>query len=60
MTKVVRCKDVGFDCDGVVKAETEEEALALVADHAKEVHNLETLTPEIVDKVRSVMFEEEA
>jgi predicted small metal-binding protein len=27
MAKVVRCRDVGFDCDGIVRAETEEEAL---------------------------------
>ena len=29
MAKVVRCRDVGFDCDGVVRAETEEEALKI-------------------------------
>ena len=39
MAKVVRCRDVGFDCDGVVRAETEEEALKQVAAHAKAVHN---------------------
>lgn len=58
MTKVVHCRDVGFDCDGVVRAETEEEALQQVAVHAKEVHNLETVTDEIVEKVRSVMRDE--
>jgi predicted small metal-binding protein len=60
MAKVVRCRDVGFDCEGVVRADTEEEVLAQVAAHAKEVHNIETVTPEIVEKVRSVMYEEEA
>jgi predicted small metal-binding protein len=58
MTKVVNCRDVGFDCEGVVRAETEEEVLALVAAHAKEVHNIETVTDEIVEKVRSVMRDE--
>lgn len=58
MTKVVHCRDVGFDCDGVVRAESEEETLQLVAEHAKTVHGLETVTPEIVDKVKSVMQEE--
>lgn len=58
MTKVVNCRDVGFDCDGVVRAETEEEVLQKVAEHAKSVHNLETVTEEIVEKVRSVMREE--
>lgn len=58
MTKVVRCKDVGFDCEGVVRAETEEEALNQVAAHARTVHNLETVTEEVVAKVRAVMRDE--
>jgi predicted small metal-binding protein len=58
MAKVVHCRDVGFDCDGVVRAETEEEALKQVAAHAKTVHNLDEVTDEIVQKVRSVMRDE--
>ena len=27
MTKVVRCRELGFDCNGVVRAPNEEEAL---------------------------------
>ncbi len=58
MAKVVNCRDVGFDCDAVVRAETEEDALAQVAAHAKAVHNLENVTDEVVVKVRSVMRDE--
>jgi predicted small metal-binding protein len=58
MTKVVNCRDVGFDCEGVIRAETEEEALKLVAEHAKEVHGMEEVPPEVVEKVRAVMKEE--
>lgn len=57
MTKVVKCRDVGFDCDGVVKAETEEETMKLVAEHAEKVHGLTEITPEIAAKVKSVMQE---
>jgi len=57
--KVVRCREVGFDCDGVVRAETEEELLAKVVEHAKTVHNLKEITDEIVEKVKSVIREEE-
>lgn len=60
MTKVVNCRDIGFDCDGVVRAESEEETLQLVAEHAKSVHGLETVSPEVVDKVMSVMRDEPA
>ena len=58
MTKVIHCKDVGFDCDGVIRAETEEEALKMVAEHAKTVHGLDEVSPEIVEKVKSVMRDE--
>lgn len=58
MTKVVNCRDVGFDCDGVVRAESEQELLAKVAQHAKEVHGLTEVTEEIVAKVQSVTREE--
>ena len=58
MTKVVKCRDVGFDCDGVIKADTEAEALKMVAEHAKSVHNMAEVNQEVVDKVLSVMEEE--
>jgi predicted small metal-binding protein len=58
MAKVVHCKDIGFDCDGVVRAETEEEVLAQVAAHAKAVHNLETVPDDVVEQVRAVMRDE--
>jgi len=60
MAKVIHCRDVGFDCDGVIRAETEEELLQMVAQHAQTVHGLEEVTPEVVEKVRSVMREEPA
>lgn len=58
MTKVVHCKDAGFDCEGVVRAETEEEALQQVAAHAREAHGIDEVTPELVAKVKSIMREE--
>ena len=56
--KVVRCRDVGFDCNGVVSAPTEDEALKQVAAHAKEVHGVDVVPPDVVKKVREVMREE--
>ncbi len=60
MTKTVACRDVGFDCDGVVKGDTEDETLMAVAEHAKTVHGLEEVTPDVVVKVKSVMHDEPA
>jgi predicted small metal-binding protein len=58
MAKVVHCSDVGFDCDGVVRAETEEEILEKVAEHAETVHNLKEITEELVEQVRAAVRDE--
>jgi predicted small metal-binding protein len=58
MEKVIHCRDVGYDCEGVIRAHSEEEALNMAADHAKRVHGLQQVTPQIVDKIKSVMREE--
>ncbi|HZI25316.1 MAG TPA: DUF1059 domain-containing protein, partial [Chryseolinea sp.] len=51
MEKVIHCRDVGFDCNGVIRAKTETEALTLAAEHARKVHNVKDITPEIVEKI---------
>lgn len=58
MAKIIHCRDVGFDCDGVIRAETEEEALRQAAAHAKSVHGLEEVSPQVVEKVKAVIREE--
>lgn len=54
MSKVIRCREVGFDCDGVIRAETEADAMRQAAEHARTVHGVE-VTPEVAEKVRAVM-----
>ena len=58
MAKVIHCKDVGFQCEGVVKADSEEEVLKMAADHAKNVHGVSQLTDEMVQKVKSIIRDE--
>lgn len=55
MTKVVNCRQLGFDCDAVVRADSEEEALQIVAQHAKEEHGMDEVSPELAQKTREVM-----
>ena len=58
MTLVLRCRDIGFDCDGIIKAEDEEELMTQVTAHAGEVHDITEVTPELVEKVRSAVTKE--
>lgn len=56
--KTLRCRDVGFDCDGVMRAETEEEVLRQAAEHAKTVHNLSEISEQAVAKIRAAIRDE--
>lgn len=37
----LRCRDAGFDCDAVVRGQTDDEIFALAGPHAREVHGVE-------------------
>ena len=58
MAKVLRCRDVGLDCEGELRGETEEEILRQAAEHARITNNMTEMTPEIVQKVRAAIREE--
>ena len=58
MALTVHCRDLGFDCDGVVLADTEDDLLQQVAHHAQSVHELDKVTDEIVVKIKSVIRED--
>ncbi len=58
MEKVIYCRDVGFDSDGIIRAKSEEKALKLAAEHANSAHGVKEVTADIVEKIKSVMREE--
>jgi predicted small metal-binding protein len=53
--KQISCRDVGADCDFMVRAETEEEVMRVASDHGCRVHNFCDESPEMVDKVKSLI-----
>ena len=55
MEKVILCRDVGFDCRGVIRAESEEEAIAQAVDHARTVHGLTEISDEVAARVRAAV-----
>ena len=58
MAKVLRCKDVGMDCDFVARAETEEELLKKAAEHAETTHNMKEIPEDVLAKVRAAIQDE--
>jgi predicted small metal-binding protein len=53
MAKELICRDVGFDCDAVVTADSEEEVMAQAATHAREVHGLEQIDDQTAERIRA-------
>jgi predicted small metal-binding protein len=60
MTKVLRCNDVVGSCDFVARGESEQDILRQAAEHARSVHQVEEVTPELAEKVRSAIRDEAA
>jgi predicted small metal-binding protein len=56
--KLLRCREVGFDCDHVIRAESEAEILQQAAEHAQTVHQV-TVTPEVAEQVKTLIKEEQ-
>jgi len=53
----LKCRDVGFDCAGVVRGATIEDVLGQAAAHASEVHRTQ-ITPELAEKVKALIRDE--
>src|SRR5713101_2831644 len=60
MAKVVSCKDVGVDCDFVMRGETTEDILQQAAEHARTVHNMTEIPPDVAEKLRAAVRDEAA
>jgi len=55
MAKQLRCADVGMDCDYVATADSTDELMGKVVAHAKTVHGISEITPDLQAKVASVI-----
>ncbi len=56
MTKILHCRDAGFDCDAVVQGATAEEILEQVRPHAAEAHDTQ-VTPAMEEQLRPLIRE---
>ena len=48
--KKLNCRDAGFDCEGVIEAESTDEVLNLAGQHVNEVHGVD-VTPEMATAI---------
>ncbi len=54
MAKGFACSDVGVDCGWSASAETEDELLAQITEHAKE-HGFDPIPADLVEKVKAAI-----
>ena len=55
--KTLHCRDAGFNCEGVIRANSEEEVLSQAAKHAQEVHGV-SVTPEMAQQLKTLIRDE--
>lgn len=60
MAKTLHCADVMPGCDYVAKGDSEQDVLQQAAEHARTVHNVAEITPELVAQVQSKIRDEAA
>ncbi len=57
--KVLNCRDAGFDCEGVIRADSEDEILRQAGEHVQQVHG-GTVSPEMATQLRGLIRDEAA
>ena len=55
MAKQLRCRDVGLNCDFEARGATDEEVLQKAVVHARIVHELPDVPPELATRVRAAI-----
>ena len=56
--KVVKCRDVGVDCDFVARGQTEQEVMRKCEEHARTEHDMDQIPAELAAKVKAAIRDE--
>ena len=60
MAKILKCRDVGVDCDFVARGATVEEIMEKAQEHARKDHGYADIPPELAEKAKAAIRDEEA
>lgn len=60
MSKVLKCRDVGVDCDFVARGATVEEVMEKAREHAVKEHGFADIPPDLVEKAKAAIQDEAA
>ncbi|HZR46751.1 MAG TPA: DUF1059 domain-containing protein [Candidatus Manganitrophaceae bacterium] len=57
MAKEIRCKDAGMDCSFVARGQSDDEVMKVAAEHGRQKHGMTQITPDLQQKMRSLIHE---
>jgi predicted small metal-binding protein len=60
MTKTLACRDVGVDCDFVIRGASVEDVMEKAKQHARTDHGFPDIPPDHVEKAKAAIREEAA
>jgi len=55
MTKSFGCSDVGVNCNWTTTADSEEDIMTKIKEHANSVHGFKEIPQDLADKVKSAI-----
>ena len=58
MSKILNCADVAPGCDFEIRGESEHDVLRKAAEHAKAEHQMESIPPEMLSKIKNAIRDE--
>jgi predicted small metal-binding protein len=55
--KEFKCGEIVPGCETKIRAESDEEILDRVAEHAREAHGMDEVPPHVAERIRAVIVE---
>ena len=53
--KQLNCRDAGFDCEGVIEGETEQDVMSQAAEHARQAHGVTEIDEDLGARIRQAI-----
>ena len=50
-----KCRDIGMACNFEAIAKTKDELMKEIAEHARKAHNMKTIPPDVMEKVKKAV-----
>ncbi len=50
-----KCRDIGMACNFEATAKTEDELMKKIAEHDRKAHNMKTMSPDMMEKVKKAI-----